>query len=148
MRPHGLQDARVSCPSFPGVYSDPCPLSWLCYSTISSFVTPLLLPSVFLSIKVFSNDSALRIRWLKYWSFSFNISPSNEYSGFISFRMDWFNLLAIQGTLKSILSHHCLKASILWYAAFFMVQLTRLGAQQTSHLVLGSEIQLCYHICD
>ena len=84
----------------------------------------LLLHSVFPSIRVFSSESALRIRWPKYWSFSFSISPSNEYSGLISFRIDWFYLLAIQGTLKSLLQHHSLKASILWFSAFFMVQLS------------------------
>ena len=86
----------------------------------------LLLPSIFASIRVFSNESALRIRWPKYWSFSFSISPSNEYSGLISFRIDWFDLLAVQGTLKSLLPHHSLKTSILWCWAFFMVQLSQL----------------------
>ena len=86
---------------------------------------PLLLPPlIFPSIRVFSNESALRIRWPKYWSFSFNISPSNEYSGLISFRMDWLDLLAVQGTLKSLLQHCSSKASILWHSAFFMVQLS------------------------
>ena len=86
---------------------------------------PLLLPpSIFSSIRVFSNESVLRIRWPKYWSFSFSISPSNEYSGLISFRIDWFDLLAVQGTLKSLLQHHSSKASILWCSAFFIVQLT------------------------
>ena len=84
----------------------------------------LLLPSIFPSIRVFSNESALCIRWLKYWNFSFNISPSNEYSGLISFRMDWLDLLAVQGTLKSLLQHHGSKASILRCSAFFMVQLS------------------------
>ena len=84
----------------------------------------LLLPSIFPSIRVFSNESALRIRWPKYWSFSFNISPSNEHPGLISFRMDWLDLLAVQGTLKSLLQHHSSKASILWLSAFFMVQLS------------------------
>ena len=82
----------------------------------------LLLPSIFLSIMVFSSESVLRIRWPKYWSFSFSISPSYEYSGLISFRMDWLDLFAIQGTLKSLLQHHSSKASILWCSAFFMVQ--------------------------
>ena len=81
----------------------------------------LLLPSIFPSIRVFSNESALRIRWPKYWSFSFSISPSNEYSELISFKMDWLNLLAVQGTLKCLLWHHSSKASILWCSAFFMV---------------------------
>ena len=84
----------------------------------------LLLPSIFHSIRVFSNESALHIRWPKYWSFSFNISPSNEHAGLISFRMDWLDLLAVQGTLKSLLQHHSSKASILWCSAFFMVQLS------------------------
>ena len=84
----------------------------------------LLLPSIFPSIRVFSNESAFHIRWPKYWSFSFSISPSNEYSGLISLRIDWFDLLALQGTLKSLLQHHSSKASILWHSAFFMVQLS------------------------
>ena len=84
----------------------------------------LLLPSIFPSIRVFSNESALRIRWPKYWSFSFNISPSNEHTGLISFRMDWLDLLAVQGTLKSLLQHHSSKASILQRSAFFIVQLS------------------------
>ena len=84
----------------------------------------LLLPSIFPSIRVFSNESILRIRWPKYWSFSFNISPSNEHPGLISFRMDWLDLLEVQGTLKSLFQHHSLKASILRCSAFFMVQLS------------------------
>ena len=82
----------------------------------------LLLPSIFPSIRVFSNESALRIRWPKYWSFSLSITPSNEHSGLISFRMDWLDLLAVQGTLKSLLQHHSSKACILWLSAFFIVQ--------------------------
>ena len=84
----------------------------------------LLLPSIFPSIRVFSNESALRIRWPKYWSFSFNISPSNEHPGLISFRMDWLDLPAVQGTLKTLLQHHSSKASILRCSAFFTVQLS------------------------
>ena len=84
----------------------------------------LLLPSIFPSIRVFSSESVLRIRWPKYWSFSFSISPSNEYSGLISFRMDWLDLLGVQGTLKSLLQHHSSKASILSCSAFFIVQLS------------------------
>ena len=84
----------------------------------------LLLPSIFPSIRVFSSESALHIRWPKYWSFSFSISPSNEYAGLISFRMDWLDLLAVQGTFESLLQHHNSKASILWHSAFFMVQLS------------------------
>ena len=84
----------------------------------------LLLPSIFPSIRVFSNESVLHIRWPKYWSLSFSISPSNEYSGLISFRIDWFDLLAVQGTLKSLFQHHSSKASILRHSAFFIVQLS------------------------
>ena len=84
---------------------------------------PLLLPSVFPSSRFFSHESALCITWPKYWSLSFSISPSNEYSGLISFRIDWFDLLAVQGPLKSLLQHHSSKASVLWQSAFFMVQL-------------------------
>ena len=84
----------------------------------------LLQPSIFPSIRIFSNESAFHIRWSKYWSFSFSISPSNEYSGLISFRIDWFDLLAVQGTLKNLLHHHSSKASILWHSTFFMVQLS------------------------
>ena len=88
---------------------------------------PLLLPpSVLLSIRVFSNESVLHIRWPKHWSFSFSISPSSEYSGLISFRMHWLDLLAVQGTLKNLLQHHSSKASILWCSAFFIVQLSHL----------------------
>ena len=83
----------------------------------------LLLPSIFPSIRVFSNESALHIRWPKYWSFSLNISPSNEHPGLISFRMDWLDLLAVQGTLKSLLQNHNSKASILWHSTFFIIQL-------------------------
>ena len=99
----------------------------------------LLLPSVFPSIRVFSNESALRIRWPKYWSFSFNISPSNEYSGLISFRMDWLDRLGVQGTLKSLLQHHNSKASILRCSAFFIVQLSH------PHMTTGKTIALTDH---
>ena len=84
---------------------------------------PSPLPSIFPSIRIFSNESVLRIRWPKFWSFSFSIGPSNEYSGLISFRMDWLDLLAVQGTLKSLLQHYSSKASILWHSAFFLIQL-------------------------
>ena len=84
----------------------------------------LLLPSIFPSIRVFSNELTLHIRWPRYWSFSFTISPSNEYSGLISFRIDWLDLLAVQGTLKSLLQHHSSKVSILWRSAFFRVQIS------------------------
>ena len=101
---------------------------------------PLLLqPSIFPSIRVFSNESVLCIRSSKYWSFSFSISPSNEYSGLISFRMDWLDLLAVQGTLKSCLQHHSSKASILWCSAFFIVQLSHpyMTTGKTSRFFLG-----------
>ena len=118
--------ARPPCPSpTPGVYSNSCPSSQWCHPTISSSVVPLLFPpSIFPSIRVFSNESVLRIWWPKYWSFSFSISPSNEYPGLISFRMDWLDLLAVQGTLKSLLQHHSSKAPVLQFSAFFIVQLT------------------------
>ena len=83
-----------------------------------------ILPSIFLSLRVFSNELVFHIRWPKYWSFSFSISPSNKYSGLISFRIDWFNLLAVQRTLKSLLQHYSLKSSVLWHSAFFVVQLS------------------------
>ena len=125
LRPHGLQHARPPCPSpTPGVHSNSCPLSQWCYPTSSSSRPLLLPPSVFSSIRLFSNESVLRIRWPKDWSFSFNISPFNEYSGVISLRMDSLDLLAVQGTLKSLLQHHSSKASILWHSAFFIVQLS------------------------
>ena len=98
---------------------------------------PLLpLPSIFPSIRVFSNESGLHIRWPKYWSFSFSISPSNEYSELISFRMDWLDLLAVQGTLKSLLQHHSSKASIIWRSAFLIVQLSH------PHVTTGKTIAL------
>ena len=126
LRPHELQHTRPPCPSpTPGVHPDSCPLSRWYHPTISSSCRPLLLlPSIFPSIRVFPNESVLHIRWPKYWSFSFSISPSNKHSGLISFRMDWLDLLAVQGTLKSLLQHHSSKASILQCSAFFIVQLS------------------------
>ena len=113
LQPHGLQHARLTCPSL-SLCSNSYPLSWSCYPTIFVLCHPLLLlPSVFSSIRVFSSELILCIMWPKYWTFSFSISPSNEYSGLISLRIDWFDLLAVQGTLKSLLQHHNLKASIL-----------------------------------
>ena len=121
LRPHGLKHARL-------------PLPELAQTHVIESVMPsnhfilccplLLLPSIFPSIRVFPNESVLCIRWQKYWSFSFSISPPNEYSGLISFRIDWLDLLAVQGTLKSLLKHHSSKASMLWCSAFFMVQLS------------------------
>ena len=96
----------------------------------------LLPPSILPSIRVFSSESVSRIKWPKYWNFSFNISPSNEYSRLISFRTDWLDLLAVQGTLKSLLQHHSLKASILWHSAFFMVQLSH------AYMTIGKTIAL------
>ena len=100
----------------------------------------LLLPSIFPSIRVFSNESALRMRWPKYWSFSFNISPSNEHPGLISFRMDWLDLLAVQGTLKSLLQHHSSKASIFLHSAFFIEQLSH------PYMTTGKAIALTRHL--
>ena len=117
--PHGLQHARLPCSSPTGVYSNSCPLSRWYHPTTSSL---LLLPSIFPRIRVFSSESVLCIRWPKYWRFRFSISPSNEYSGLSSFRMDWLDILAVQGTLKSLLQHHSSKALILQCSAFFIVQ--------------------------
>ena len=120
--PHGRQQASFPCLT----------ISWSFLKLIFESVMPsnhfdlchlLLLPSIFPNIRVFSNESALRIRWLKYWSFSFSIHLSSGYSGLISFRIDWFDLLAVQGNLKNLLQHHSSKASIFWCSAFFMVQL-------------------------
>ena len=118
LQPHRLQHARPPCPSpTPGAYPNSCALSWWCHQTISSSVVPSPPASIFPSIRVFSNELVPRIRWPKYWSFSFNISPSNEHPGLTSFRMDWLDLLAVQGTLKSLLQHHSSKASTLWCSA-------------------------------
>ena len=115
---------RPPCPSpTPRVHPNPCPS--MPSNHLILCCPLLLLPSIFPSIWVFSNESALRIRGPKYWSFSFNISPSNEHPGPI-FRMDWLDLLAVQGTLKSLLQHHSSKASILWHSAFFMLQLSHI----------------------
>ena len=100
---------------------------------------PLLLPSIFPSIRVSYNESVLHIRWPKYCSFSFRTSPSNEYSGLVSFRIDWLDLLAVQGTLKSLLQHHSSKASILWHSAFFIVQLSH------PYMTTGKTIALAVH---
>ena len=121
--PCGLQPARFPCPSlFAGVCSNSCPLIWLCHPTIVSSVAPFSCFQSFPSSGPF--PVSLHIRWPKYWSFS--ISPSNEYSGLISLRIDLFGLLAVQGTLKSLLQHHNLKASIFWCSVFFVVQLSHL----------------------
>ena len=121
--PHGLQHTRLPCPLLsPGAYSNSCPLNRWCHPTLSSCHPLLLLPSIFHSIRIFSNESALCSHQVaKDWSFSFSISTSNEYSGLISFKMDWLDLLAVQGTLKSLLQPHSSKASILQRSAFFTV---------------------------
>ena len=123
-RPHELQHAKPPCLApTPGVHPNSRPSSRWCHPAISIFCRPLLLlPPIPPSIRVFANESTLRMRWPKYWSFSFSISPSKEHPGLISFRMDWLDLLAVQGTLKSLLQHHSSKASIRHYctAAFFL----------------------------
>ena len=125
LQPHGQQHARLPCPSStPGACSNSCPLSWWCHPTISFSVIPFSSRLQSFPASVFSNESALRIRCPNYWSFSFSINPSNEYSGLTSFRMNWLDLFAVQGTLKSLLQHHSSKASVLWHSAFFTVQLS------------------------
>ena len=126
LKPHGLQHSRLPCPlPSPGVCSNSRPLSQLMPSNhLILCHLLLLLPLIFPSIMVFSNELVLCIWWPKYWSFSFRISPSNGYSGLISFRMDWLDLLAVQGTLNSLFQHHSSKASILLHSAFFVVQLS------------------------
>ena len=122
--PHGLQHTRPPCPSpTPGVYSNSCPLSQWCHPTTSSSVIPLSSFNLSQYQGLFK-WSVLCIKWPKYWSFRFNISPSNEHSGLISFRMDWLDLLAVQGTLKSLLQHQVSKAWILQHSAFFIVWLS------------------------
>ena len=124
LRLHGLQHARLPCPSpTPRACSTSCPIKLVMPSNHLILCRPLLLPpSVFPSIRVFSNESVLGIRWPKYWSFSFSISPSKEYSGLISFRMDWLDLLAVQGTLKSLLQHCSSKPSVLRCSVLFIVR--------------------------
>ena len=130
LRPHEPQNTRPPCPSpTPRIHLNPCPLSRWCHPTISSSVIPFsclqhqgLQP--FPRIRVFSHESILPITWPQYWSFSFNISPSKEHLGLISFRLDWLDLLAVQGTLKSLLQHHGTQTSILWHSVFFTVQLS------------------------
>jgi len=153
LQTHKVQHARPPCPSpTPRVHPNPCPSSRWCHPTITSSVVPFSSsPQSFPASGFFSNESALHIRWPKYWSFSFNISPSNEHPGLISFRMDWLDLLAVQGTLKSLLQHHSSKASILWHSAFFIVQLSH------PYMTTGKTIAftrqtfvdkcLCFSIC-
>ena len=134
LRPHGLQHARLPCPSpTPGVYSNSCPLSWWCHPTVSSSVIPFssclqsfLVSGSFPISQFFTTGS-------QYWNFSFSVSRSNEYSGLISFRMDWFDLLAVQGTLKSLLQHHSSKASILWGCFLYGLTLTTIHDYWKNH---------------
>ena len=126
LRPHEPQHTRPHCPTLtPGVYSNSCPSHWWCHQPYD----PLLAPSL-PTFNLFQHQGLFQwvdcIGWPDYWSFSFSISPSSEYSGLISFRIDWFDLLAVQGTFRSLLQHYNLKASILWHLAFFMVQLSHL----------------------
>ena len=143
LQPRGLQHARLPCPplAFPVSqnFLKPMSIESVMPSNHLTLCRPLLLlPSIFPSIRVSPNESALRIRWPKYWSFSFSISPSNEYSGLISFRMDWLDLLAVQGTLKSLLQHHSSKASILQCSAFLMVQLSYLDTTTGKTIALNT----------
>ena len=125
LRPHGPQHARLPCPSpTPGVYSNSCPSSRDVIQPSHPLSSPSPPASNLSQHQDLCNESVFHIRWPKYWSFSFSISPSNEYSGLFSFRIDWFDLLAVQGTLKSLLQHHSSKASILQHSGFFRVQLS------------------------
>ena len=156
LRPHGLQHLRPPYPSpTPGTCSILCPSSWWCHPTFSSSVIPFsscLLSSVFPRITVFSKESVLCIRWPKYWSFSFSISSSNEYSGLISFRVDWLDLFAVQGTLKSLLQHDSSKTSFLWHSAFFIVLLSHLYMTTgkiialTRHTFVGQVMSLLFNM--
>ena len=136
MRPHEPQQASLSITN---ARNPPKPMSIELVMPANHLILChplLLLPSIFPSIRVFSNESALCIRWPKFWSFSFKITPTNEYPGLISFRVDWLDLLAVQGTLKSLLQHHSSKASILQHSAFFIVQLSQ------SYMTTGKTIAL------
>ena len=162
LRPHGLQYTRIPCPSpTPEAYSNSCRFESVMPSNHLILCCPILLPpSVLPSIRVSSNESVLHIRWTKCWNFSFSISPSSYYSGLISFRMDWLDLLAVQGTLKSLLQHHSSKASInssalsLFYAPtlisnFHMVEKQLLIVRQwpQSGCRLGFATELCFMLC-
>ena len=145
--PHESQHARPPCPSpTPGVHPNPCPSSQWCHPTISASVVPFSscpqsFPASGKGWCAVSNETALCITWPKYWSFSFNISPSNEHPGLISFRMDWLDLLSVQGTLKSLLRHHSSKASILRCSAFFIIQLSH------PYMTTGKNIALTRQTC-
>ena len=147
------QHARPPCPSpTPGVHPNSCPSSQWCHLAISSSVVPFSSCPQSLPASVFSNESTLRMRWPKYWRLSFSISPSNEHPGLISFRMDWLDLLAVQGTLKSLLQHHSSKASVLQCSAFFTVQLSHLYMTTgktialTRQTLVGKGISLLFNI--
>ena len=150
--PHGLRHARLACSSpAPGVCSNACLLSWRCHSTISSLYFPCSPTFKFSQCQGLFQWFSLCIRWPKYWSFSSSISPSNEHSRLISFRMDWLDLLAVQGTLKSLLQHYSSKASILKYSAFFMVQFSH-SYMTTEKIIaltrpLSAKWCLCFLIC-
>ena len=153
LRPHGLQHTRLPCPSpTPGVYSNTSIESVIPSNDVILCHPLLLPPSVFPSIRVFSNESVHHINWPKYWNFSFSISPSNEYSGLICFRMNGLDLLAVQGTLKSFLQHPSPKASILRCSAFFIVQLshphmtTRKTIDLTTRTFAGKVISLLFNM--
>ena len=143
LRPHGLQHIRLSCPSPTArACSNSCPSSRWMPPNYLIFFCPLLLPSsIFPGIRVFSNELGFHIRWPKDWSFRFSISPSNEYSGLISFRMDWLDLLAVQGTLKSLLQHHSSEASILLCSVLFIVQIAH------PYMITGKTIALTRWTC-
>ena len=134
LQPHELQHARLPSPSLsPWICSNSCPLSWWCHPIIILCLPLILLFSIFPNIRILSNELALHIRWPKYWSFNYSISPSNKYSELISFRINWFDLLPVQGTLKSLHQHHSSKASVLQSSAFFMAQLTSIYDYWKNH---------------
>ena len=150
--PHGLQHTRLPCPlATPGACSNSRPSNQWCQPTVSHPLSSASPPAlIFPSIMVFSSVSVLHIKWPKYWSFSFSISLSNEYPGLISFRINWFDLLAAQGTLKSLFQHHNLKPSILQCSAFFEVQLTSVHGYWKNHSfdrLLLEKWCLCFLIC-
>ena len=154
LQPHESQHTRPPCPSpMPGVHSDSCPLSPWCHPAISSSVVPFSsCPQSLPASESFPMSQLFRMRWPKYWSFSFSISPSKEIPGLISFRTDWLDLLAAQGTLKSLLQHHSSKASILGHSAFFTVQLSHPYVTTGKTIALTrwtfvAKVCLCFSIC-